>query len=123
MRTDMMVKIYFKNFLHLIVVILTSCLFFGCVANILIKPGPTNNINPADWEKIKIGMSKEQVKKNLSCCPCQKKISVGDSGKSTLDFWEYDYCSSPLSGPSPKAYVVFFNEEGLVYDLRAPIDN
>lgn len=119
----MMVKIYFKNVLHLIVVILTSCLFFGCFANILLKPGPTNNINPADWEKIKIGMSKEQVKKILSCCPSQKKISVGDSDKSTLDFWEYDYRSSPLSGPSPKAYVVFFNEEGLVYDLRAPIDN
>ncbi len=119
----MMGKMYFKNFLHLIVIILTSYLFFGCFADVLLKPGPTNNINPTDWEKIKIGMSKEQVKKILGDYPSQKKISVGDSDKSTLDFWEYNYRSSPLSGPNPKAYVVFFNEEGLVCNLRAPIDN
>ena len=107
---------------------LISCLA-SCYNNIyfgkgFFEAGPTNKIKTENWEKLKIGMTKKEVIDLLGDSPSKHIISVHSPEKSSnaFEFWEYEYRSSPISIPHPKAYVVYFNQKGLVSKLREPMN-
>ena len=119
-------KMCFYNIFKLALFLMMPFLLAGCFADVFLEPGPTNSINPFSWKKVKIGMSKDQVRDLLGDAPSQHEISIGDidkpQTKSMIEYWEYNYHSPPFGDPHPRAYVIYFNEKGLVTKLREPIN-
>lgn len=113
---------------RLIYVIITIGCLASCSNNIyfgkgFFAPGQTSRIKTENWAKVKIGMTKKEVVDVLGDSPSKHVISVDSSKKksNTLEFWEYEYRSSLLSEPHPKAYVIYFTKEDLVSKIREPI--
>lgn len=104
------------------------------IAQAIMKPHPMREVNEEGWERLEIGMTKEQVIELLGESPFQntksrtnyneytKDYEYIEKGVYKLDYWEYNYSYGLLS-PShhPKAYVVYFDENGKVSGFREPI--
>ncbi len=87
-------------------------------------PGKITAVNLDAWEKMRVGMTQEEVIKLLGDSPAKSKFTVsGDSFSSTQHFWQYNYKSGILQGPHPRAYVVFFDSKGKVTSFRAPLND
>lgn len=113
-------KRFFGSIIMLIfIIIFESCTNSNYLHNNFLE-GPTSNVNIENWRKIKIGMTKEQVIILIGNSPSQHSIPNNNDSCASSVFWEYGYQS--LLGPHEKAYVVFFNSDGLVSALQEPND-
>jgi hypothetical protein len=87
-------------------------------------PGKITAVNLDGWEKMRVGMTQEEVIKLLGDSSSKRKFTVsGDNFSSTQRFWEYNYKSGILQSPDPRAYVVFFDSKGIVTSFRAPLND
>ena len=93
-------------------------------SDFLFSPGPATAVNLDGWRSMRVGMRKEEVTQLLGDSSSKHELKIrGDEFSSTQYFWQYNYKSGVFQGPDPRAYVVFFDSNGIVISFRAPINN
>ena len=93
------------------------------LAHTILEPGKIQTVNVDGWKMMKVGLTKGEVIKLLGDSASKRQIDVNDDGfSSTQQFWEYNYKSGVFQGPDSRAYVVYFNSEGVVTSFREPQD-
>ncbi len=91
----------------------------------LFEPGPIKSVDPLAWQKLKIGMTKQEVIELLG-------KSDRKSGAATLEvngkhptvnreFWLYNWSDGFDFFPNSKAYVIIFDENAKVKMFREPL--
>jgi hypothetical protein len=92
------------------------------ISKIIFDPGMSNAVNLDGWQKMKVGLTQDEVIRLLGDSTSKKQISLkGEHIMSTQNFWEYNYQSGAFQGPNPKAYVVFYDSKGFVVSFREPL--
>jgi hypothetical protein len=114
---------------HCLQMISLTCLILsatGCTSLDLFGPHSLGKVSPEAWSKLKVGMTKKRV-----------TALLGESGSRsgptemeetdvmwTPEHWEYGWTNGlSLFGPSSKAHVVYFGEDGRVASFRGPREN
>ena len=97
--------------------------------NIFVRDHPGPAIDPAAWNKMKVGMTRDEVKtllgEPIGTCAAGAQYKDSDTGEAHImpEWWEYQWGSGvAMSRPSEKGYVVFFGESGRVSSFRDPIE-
>ena len=108
----------------LAVVCVAALVYFQFFFHIdLPEPGPVNSVNLAGWEKLEIGMSRQEVSSLLGEPGSQRTTKRGEGDDTTvIEGWEYNWTSGFFGDPHPKAYVVFFDEKGKLTSWREPAE-
>ncbi|MGO8925818.1 MAG: outer membrane protein assembly factor BamE [Limisphaerales bacterium] len=88
------------------------------IAEGLMKPGPLAAVDTQRWSQLKVGMTKEEVRKLLGEAPA---TSVSSNASSRVEFWEWGYSYGfGTHKAHEKAFVIYFDPEGKVSSFRAP---
>jgi hypothetical protein len=88
------------------------------VAEQLMNPHALAAVDTQRWSQLKVGMTKEEVRKLLGEAPA---TSVSSNAGSRVEFWEWGYSYGLLTHAAhEKAFVIYFDPEGKVSSFRAP---
>ena len=95
------------------------------VAKQLLGPHALREVDTAAWARVQVGMAQQKVIQILGDAPSKcKRDPSRESTKQNLarlEFWEYNYSYGLTSAvPHPRAYVIYFDQEGKVASLRGP---
>jgi hypothetical protein len=101
--------------------------FFFTLDLDLFEEGPTKQVNLEGWAKLKEGMTREQVIDLLGDSSTKwgpGTFTIGDDEYATSERWEYNWTIgfSLFGGVHPKAYVVYFDENGHLASWREPLE-
>jgi hypothetical protein len=93
----------------------------------LFKEGPTTEVNLAGWQKLEKGMTKPQVVNLLGDSSVKYgpgTYTLGGATNTTPETWEYNWTVgfSWLGEVHPKAYVVYFGDDGKLALWREPLE-
>jgi hypothetical protein len=93
----------------------------------LFEDGPTKNANLSGWTKLEEGMTKDQVISLLGDSWAKSgpgSFTLGGTTNTTPERWEYNWkIGLGLFGQvHPKAYVVYFDQDGKLSSWREPIE-
>lgn len=94
-------------------------------ADALMKGGPAPKPDPKAWQRIRVGLSREEVLAILGQPATKMKqnppADAAVPPSALLEWWEYGY-SSPIGTDAvdPRAYALFFDESGRVKSFQEP---
>lgn len=92
------------------------------------KGGPASKPDPKAWQRIHIGLSREEVMAILGQPATKTKSNspdgTGTRSNSSHEWWEYGY-SSPIGtgAVDPRAYALFFDGTGHVTSFQEPSES
>ena len=91
----------------------------------LTGPLALREVDTAAWARVHVGMTQQKVIQILGDAPSKRKTDPSQaSTKQDLDrfeFWEYNYSYGfSASVPHPRAYVIYFDQDGKVASLGVP---
>jgi hypothetical protein len=88
------------------------------IAEGLMKPHTLAAVDTQRWSQLKVGMTKEEVRKLLGEAPA---TSVSSNASSRVEFWEWGFSYGlGVHAPHEKAFVIYFDPEGKVSSFHAP---
>jgi hypothetical protein len=91
----------------------------------MFREGPTKKVNLAGWQKLEVGMTKQQVISLLGNAASKNGPgTMTMNGETTYDpeFWEYNWTAglTLFPHPHPKSYHVSFGKEGKLASWGEP---
>jgi outer membrane protein assembly factor BamE (lipoprotein component of BamABCDE complex) len=91
----------------------------------MFREGPTKKVNLAGWQKLEVGMTKQQVISLLGDAASKRgpeTTTMSDRVTYDPEYWEYNWTSGIpiLAHPHPKSYSVYFDKEGRLAGWREP---
>ena len=94
----------------------------------LMKGGSAPKPDPKAWQRIRVGLSREEVLAILGQPAIKTKpnspATAAPGSNSSHEWWEYGY-SSPVGAGAvdPRAYALFFDDTGHVTSFQEPSES